>query len=81
MVVLGSEWPKNCWITSRGASFTAMLVPMVWRMECGEMAFVMSAARAYLFTMFCNYLCEPARAVPASSSLLDDGILGHHQKP
>src|ERR687897_516791 len=52
MVVLGSEWPRNCWMTSRGASFTAMLVPTVWRMEGGEMAFVMPAARTYFFTMF-----------------------------
>ena len=30
----------------------AMLVPTVWRMEWGEMAFVMPAARTYFFTMF-----------------------------
>ena len=39
-------------MTSRGASFTAMLVPTVWRMEWGEMALVMPAARTYFFTMF-----------------------------
>src|SRR5919107_2877857 len=52
MVVLGSEWPRNCWMTRRGASFTAMLVPTVWRMEWGEMALVMPAALTYFFTMF-----------------------------
>ena len=52
MVVFGSEWPRNCWMTSRGASFMAMLVPTVWRIEWGEMAFVIPAARTYFFTMF-----------------------------
>jgi hypothetical protein len=41
-------------MTSRGASFTAMLVPTVWRMECGEMALTMPAARTYFLTMFCT---------------------------
>jgi hypothetical protein len=30
------------------------LVPTVWRMEWGEMALVMPAARTYFFTMFCT---------------------------
>ena len=30
----------------------AILVPTVWRMEWGEMAFVMPATRTYFFTMF-----------------------------
>ena len=41
-------------MTSRGASFMAMLVPTVWRIEWGEMAFVIPAARTYFFTMFCT---------------------------
>src|ERR671916_733978 len=52
MVVLGSEWPRNCWMTRSGASLTAMLVPTVWRIECGLMGLVMPAARTYFFTMF-----------------------------
>src|SRR4028119_3603 len=52
MVVLGSEWPRNCWMTRSGASFTAMLVPTVWRMEWGLMGLVIPAARTYFFTMF-----------------------------
>src|SRR5919112_2735159 len=52
MVVFGSEWPRNCWMTRRGASFMAMLVPTVGRMEWGEIAFVMPAARTYFFTIF-----------------------------
>ena len=39
-------------MTRRGASFRAMFVPTVWRMEWGEMAFVIPAARTYFFTMF-----------------------------
>src|SRR5215204_5161145 len=39
-------------MTRRGASLTAMLVPTVWRMEWGEMALVMPAARTYFLTIF-----------------------------
>src|ERR687894_785288 len=45
MVVLGSEWPRNCWMTSSGASFTAMLVPTVWRMGGGGLGLGFAATR------------------------------------
>jgi hypothetical protein len=41
-------------MTSSVASFHAMLVPTLWRRECGGMALVMPAAPTYFWTMVCT---------------------------